>query len=119
MNTAVATKMPTRSPDAISAGRIGATSGRNSAGREFARKNSTNGPRSSTSLRSGLSCGLSWVAMVPADWSLDPSDRPREVLRLERREVVDALAHADEMHGQAKLRCDGDQDAATRGAVEL
>jgi hypothetical protein len=58
MNTAVATKMPVRSPDAISAGRIGDTSGRNSAGREFARKNSTSGPRSSRSLRVGLSCGF-------------------------------------------------------------
>src|SRR5262249_7349044 len=55
MNTAVATKMPVRPPDAMSAGSMGDTSGRNSVGRELARKNSSNGPRSSTSLRSGLS----------------------------------------------------------------
>ena len=50
MNTAVATKMPARSPVATASGMIGASSGSNSAGRELAKKNSSSGPRSSASL---------------------------------------------------------------------
>ena len=44
MNTAVATKMPARSPVAMSAAGSAPTSGMNSAGRELATKNSTSGP---------------------------------------------------------------------------
>ena len=60
MNTAVATKMPARSPVATASGMIGAISGSNSAGLELAKKNSSSGPRSSASFRSGLS----WVFFV-------------------------------------------------------
>ena len=37
----------------------------------------------------------------------------------ERREIVDAFAHADKVHRQAELGRDRDQDAAARRAVEL
>ena len=57
MNTAVATKMPAFSPLAT-AGSSGPTKGVNSAGREFAKKNSSSGPISSASLRKGLICFL-------------------------------------------------------------
>src|SRR6476646_3432828 len=134
-STAGATKMPTRSSGAMSAGRIGETSGRNSAGRELARKNSSNGPRSSTSLSTGLSCGF--FAFIAAHlarprrnchrasrlagemFSFDSGDRPGEVPGREWREIVDTLPDADEVNRQAEFRGDGDQDAAARRAVEL
>src|ERR1700747_2271812 len=141
MNTAVATKIPVCSPEAMSAGSMGETSGRNSAGRELARKNSSNGPRSSTSLRRGLSSAffavMGAVCSLPDRQlpcrpglhrhrpsaedtiSFNPRDRPREILRRERCKVVDTFAHADEMHRQAVFRRNGNQDAAARGAVEL
>src|ERR671935_1820285 len=133
MKTAVATKMPTRSSGPMSAGRMGDTNGRNSAGREFARKNSTNGPRSSPSLSAGLSCGF--FAFIAADlaWpqrnchrasrsgesSFDSGDRLGEVLGREGREIVDALPDADEVNRQAEFRGDRDQDAAACRPVEL
>ena len=51
--------------------------------------------------------------------NLQPHHRPREIARGERRQIVDALADADEMHRQAELGGDRHQDAAARGAVEL
>ena len=45
--------------------------------------------------------------------------RAREVLRVERAQVVDLLPHADQLHGQAELIGDRDRDTALRGAVEL
>src|SRR5437016_10457579 len=182
MNTAVATKMPTRSPEATSAGRMGDTKGRNSAGRELARKNSPSGPRSSTSLSTGLSCGFcavgffgfmggvcNWdreellscpgrversplakrnesrdpaqesrsatpfaskhrvapgsrlfaVAWPGHDPLFNPRNRAREIVGGKRREIVDPLAHADEVHGQPVLGGNGHQNPAARGAVEL
>ena len=64
MNTAVATKMPARSPVATAAGMSGAIHGSNSAGLALAKKNSSSGPRSSASLSIGLSCGLSFMRCV-------------------------------------------------------
>src|SRR6516164_1489254 len=135
MKTAVATKIPPRSPDAMSAGSIGETSGKNSAGRELARKKSNSGPKSSTSLRRGWSCNLALMAAHVArprrnchgcyslardkQLLIDPRNRSREVLGREGRQIVDAFPHADEMDGQAEFCSDGDQDAAARGAVEL
>src|SRR4029453_8946210 len=46
-------------------------------------------------------------------------NRPREVLRAERLEIVHAFADADGVDGNLKALCDGDQDAAPRRAVEL
>src|SRR5262245_15420334 len=114
MNTAVAVNMPACSPLRSSAGRNGASSGANICGRELAKKNSSSGPRSSTSLRPGLSCGFSCVVIVMfLDTSIaQPRDRPREILGLEGREIVDALAYADEVHGQAVFRRDRHEDAA-------
>ena len=63
MNTAVATKMPAFSP-VIAAGSSGLMNGRNSAGRELAKKNRISGPISSASLSRGLSCFLVSVGMV-------------------------------------------------------
>ena len=64
MNTAVATKMPERSPVATAAGMSGAIHGSNSAGLALAKKNSSSGPRSSASLSIGLSCGRSFMRCV-------------------------------------------------------
>ena len=64
MNTPVAAKMPACSPVSRSCGRNGASNGANSAGRELARKNSSNGPRSNASLRPGLSWDLAGMGGV-------------------------------------------------------
>src|SRR5438067_162481 len=104
--------------------------------RELAAKNISSGPRSSTSLRAGLSWGL--LAMwrdvarsrgfVIADdgghgsvkrLRLKSGYSPREILRRERRQIVDAFADPDEMHRQSVLGRDGGQDPAPRRAVEL
>ena len=63
MNTAVATKMPACSPLTAS-GSSGPINGRNSAGRELAKKNRISGPISSASLSRGLSCFLASVGMI-------------------------------------------------------
>ena len=127
MNTAVATKMPARGPVASAAGRIGVSQGANSAGLELAKKNSTSGPRSSASLSQGLSVAV----FVLGHWlpNCEPVDEPSvigspgdgagEILGREGREIVDALADADEMHRQREFPRDGHENAAARGAVEL
>src|SRR5262245_33575828 len=46
-------------------------------------------------------------------------ERLREVVRVERAQVLERLAHADQLHGQAELVRDRDRDAALRAAVEL
>ena len=46
-------------------------------------------------------------------------ERAREVVRVERAQVVELLAHADQLHRQAELVGDRDRDAALRRAVEL
>ena len=43
----------------------------------------------------------------------------REIAGVERPEVVQALADADQLHRQAQLLGDRERDAALRGAVEL
>src|SRR5260370_10744252 len=84
--------------------------------RELAAKNISSGPRSSTSLRAGLSFGLlvmRWdlarssglvigsIAAVGLGLSrFHPRNGPRKILRLEPREIVDAFADPDEMHRQ-------------------
>ena len=64
MNTAVATKMPACSPVSIVSGMKRASSGANTCGRELAKKNTSSGPRSSRSLRPGLSWGFGCVSVV-------------------------------------------------------
>src|SRR5215471_10640771 len=44
---------------------------------------------------------------------------PGEVLRVERRQVVERLPHADQLDRQAELVRDRDGDASLRAAVEL
>ena len=56
--------MPARSPVAIAAGMIGRISGSNSAGLELAKKNSSSGPISSASFRSGLGWVFSVIVVV-------------------------------------------------------
>src|SRR6187455_3313822 len=88
----------------------------------FTRKNSTSGPRSRASLSSGLSWAFSVMDNVyraGLSLSFHPGNRPGEIARGERRQILDALANADEMHGQAKPCGERHQDAAARGAVEL
>src|SRR5450631_4049360 len=85
--------------------------------RELTAKNSTSGPRSSTSLSTGLSCFFS--AMVAFISGIQPNDGPCEIACSEGAEILDALADADEMHGQPELGGDRHQNAAVRGAVEL
>ena len=49
-----------------------------------------------------------------------PSDERLDVfLRVERLEIVDALAEANKLHGHAQLLRDSDADAALGRAVEL
>src|SRR5262249_54959923 len=69
---------------------------------------------------------LTWAGLPPAGshqlclaHSFNPRDRACEILRRERREVVDTFAYPDEMYWQAVFRRNGNQDAAARGAVEL
>src|SRR6516162_5682393 len=50
---------------------------------------------------------------------IDARNRPGKIPRREWRQIVHALADADEMHRNLEFRGDGDQDAAARGAVEL
>ena len=64
MNTAVAAKIPARSPVMSEAGRNGVSSGANKAGRALAKKNSSSGPKSSANLSSGLSWGFSLMVMI-------------------------------------------------------
>src|SRR5438552_12479182 len=51
--------------------------------------------------------------------SLKSRERAAEILGRERRQIVDALADADEMDRQFEFLREGNQDAAARGAVEL
>src|SRR5207237_10453612 len=46
-------------------------------------------------------------------------ERAREILRIERPQVVELLADADQLHRQAELVGDRNRDTAFRGAVEL
>src|SRR5579871_6745199 len=50
---------------------------------------------------------------------LDAGDRLGKVARGEGLEVLDAFAHADEMHWQSEFLRDGDQYPSSRRAVEL
>src|ERR1700738_5623979 len=75
-------------------------------------KKTTSGPSSVASLNSG--CGV--VLSISA---FNPCDRLREIARGERREIVDTLADADEVHRQFVFFGECHQDAAARGAVEL
>src|SRR5882762_6769511 len=78
----------------------------------LATKNTSSGPSSVASLNSG--CG--WVLSILA---FDSCDRVGEIPRGERRQVVDTLADADEVHRQFELLRQCHQNAAARGAVEL
>src|SRR5580765_6541719 len=51
--------------------------------------------------------------------SLESRERAAEIPGRERRQIVDALANADEMDRQFEFLGNGNQDAAARGAVEL
>src|ERR1051326_2345210 len=51
--------------------------------------------------------------------SLKSRERAAKILRRKRRQIVDALADADEMDRQFEFLGNGNQDAAARGAVEL
>src|SRR3546814_17541746 len=50
---------------------------------------------------------------------LDPRDDPRHLVRIERPEILDRLAHADRVDRQPELLRRRHQHAAARGAVEL
>ena len=50
---------------------------------------------------------------------IEPGDGAGEIARRKRRQIVDALADADEVHRNLEFRRQRDQDAAARGAVEL
>src|SRR3984957_15927291 len=98
---------------------------------ELAKKNNASGPRSSASLRSGLSWGFAAIRAVvcsatrsPAQSGIEPgriqsNHGAGEVARRKRRKIVDAFANADEVHRNREFRRDGDEDAAARGAVEF
>ena len=96
--------------------------------RALAAKNRISGPISSASLSIGIELGLrghrhsacgSVSRRRPRSLISIPAIARAKSLRRERRQIVDAFAHADEMHRQPKFGRDGDQDAAARGAVEL
>src|SRR5580700_6861194 len=63
--------------------------------------------------------GTSPVMTPHESRSLGARNRPGEITRRERRQIVDAFTDADEMHRHFELRRDGDQNAAARGAVEF
>src|ERR1700722_12192666 len=50
---------------------------------------------------------------------IEPDHGAGKIPRRERRQIVDALADTDEMPRHFELLCDGDQNAAARGAIEL
>src|ERR1700722_10038880 len=94
--------------------------------RELAKKNSTSGPRSRASLRIGLSWGLGVMSGVCVarralfhNSRFEPNQGAGKFMRRERRQIVDPLADADEMHRHFEPLGDGDQNAAAGGAVEL
>src|SRR6478736_843102 len=95
-------------------------------------KKISSGPSSIASLSStdgaGSIASVSAVALEGAEdfgsgcgfiLALHAGNSPREVLRVERLEVVEALADADGNYGKLKAFGDRDQDAAPRRAVEL
>src|SRR3954451_12098943 len=49
----------------------------------------------------------------------DVHQGPGEVVSVERAQVLERLADADQLHGDAELARDGERDAALRRAVEL
>ena len=51
--------------------------------------------------------------------TLTRDEGAREVLRIERTQVVEAFADADQLHGQTQLVRDRDRDPALGGPVEL
>ena len=84
-------------------------------------KNTSSGPSSSASL---ISCGRSSLQLISASLCIVshlafPAIAARSPRAANGFEIVDTLAHADEMHGQGKFLRDGDEDAAARRAVEL
>ena len=121
-----------------SGGRNGASSGANSAGRELATKNSSSGPRSSASLRPGLSCGFRHGCVCVVHARSRSVDACASLIRRSTRITVSipAIALAKSLAangarssmpsptpmkctGRPILRGDRHQDAAARGAVEL
>src|SRR5258705_2458566 len=56
---------------------------------------------------------------VCASPELSTGQRFGERFRIERLQIADALAHADEMNGQPKAMSERDQYSALRRAVEL
>src|SRR5580698_1893386 len=75
-------------------------------------KKTTNGPSSVKSLNSGCGVVLSMLAF-------NPCNGVGKIPRSERRQIVDALADADEMHRQSMFLGERHQDAAARGPVEF
>ena len=51
--------------------------------------------------------------------TLSRNERPGEVARVERAEIVQPFSDADELHREAELVGDRDRDPALRRAVEL
>ena len=75
--------------------------------------------RGRSNAESGLARPLPPPVSGLSAMSSEPRQRPGEILGVERLEIVDLLADADEMHRQAVFRGDGDENAAAGGAVEL
>src|SRR5436190_1406346 len=104
MNTAVATKMPARSPLASPAGMIGAITGRNSPGRAFATKNRISGPISRMNLSVGLSWALPSVMVDPLSEAgarlsrADAGDCLGKIRCGKWRQIFDTFTDPDEVH---------------------
>src|SRR5215471_15084089 len=98
----------------------------------FVPKNTSSGPSSMASLSrtdgadsiAAFVCAFGFADVVSRSGcgfilTLHAGDGAREIVRVERLEVIDALADADGIDGQFEALGDRDQDAAARRAVEL
>src|SRR3984957_20407741 len=99
----------------------------------LATKNTISGPSSVAILNKGCGVVLSIFSLrfpghdlirKPAPAFRDhvlfnPCDRLGKIPRSERRQIVDALADADEVHRQSMFLGERHQDAAARGPVEF
>src|SRR5512139_2167043 len=83
---------------------------------EFAAKNKTSGPISSTSFSTGLSCFF--FADMTSSIS-EPYHGARKIARGEWCEIIHTFADTDKVHRQSESCGNGYKDSTARGAVEL
>src|SRR3954453_829033 len=75
--------------------------------------------RGSSRRRAGAAGGSSSIRSCGGTWRTSGEQRAREVVRVERAQVLERLADADQLDRDAELGRDRHGDPALRGAVEL